>query len=68
MVALEVEAFKAWKLAVVDQRLVKNPVTARKRLAARLPVTVKLEAVVEPRVDEPVEEIFPAVRVVKAAS
>jgi hypothetical protein len=49
-----VEAFKFWKLPVVDHRVVMKAVTALRIDAARLPVEVRFETVVEPSVDEPV--------------
>lgn len=65
--ALVVEAFSVAKFPVVPHSVVKNPVTEFRIFEVKLPVTVRLEAVVLPSVEDPVAKIFCAERFVVVA-
>jgi hypothetical protein len=54
VVAYVVEAYKFWKYPALANRVENQPDTILSTLAARLPVTVRLDAVVDPIVDDPV--------------
>jgi hypothetical protein len=58
VVAYVVDAYEFWKYPALANKVENQPDTMLSTLAARLPVTVRLDAVVDPIVDDPVVTKF----------